>query len=63
MEKINQIKNLYDRDQEINEELKELSKSKQSFLKKEVELLEKLNNGRKQASKFMGSKGHLEEMG
>jgi hypothetical protein len=63
MEKINAIKDLYEKNQRINKELKEIDKNREYFLKKQLELEAKLSHGKKQTSKFMGSRGHLEEMG
>lgn len=64
MEKINQLKNLYEKDQKIDKELEEINKSKEYFLKKQGELKSKLKDveRRKATSDLIGKQATLETM-
>lgn len=71
LEKIKVLKELYAKDKEINKKLEDLSKTKTKYLKKEKELMEKLENGRiqgkerngKKGRSYIGEKGYSETMG
>lgn len=64
MEKIEQLKTLYEKEQNIDKELEEINKSKKYFLKKQGELKAKLKNveRRKATSDLIGKQATLETM-
>lgn len=65
LEVIKTLKKLYEKDQQIDKELKEISKSRDYFENKQVELQKKLTNesNENKISDFKGKRERLKTMG
>lgn len=71
LDKISVLKELYEKDKQLEMELEKVSRTKEEYIKKEKLLTEKLENGKlqkkerngKEGRSYLGEKGYSETMG